>query len=114
MRMNLPAFLFVVGAVAGCGGTSRVLQLGPDTYRTSAEAVWLSGAEEAVLETAANHCAGLGRQMVVQQMSSRPSAYATYAAATANFRCLAAGDPELRRPTLERAPNVVIEDRRRP
>jgi len=28
------------------------------------------------------------------------------------FRCLAAGDPELKRPNFQQAPNVVIQDQR--
>lgn len=108
---SLCVMMVAATMLAGCGGASGVMQIGPDTYRTSAEAVWLPGAEESVLRTAADYCAKQGRQMMVQSMQSRPSAVATYAAASANFMCLVPGDPALRRPNLQPAPNVVIENR---
>ncbi len=84
--------------LATCGGPSGVLRLGPDTWRVSNEALTLGGAEASVLRAAEAHCAGQGRQMMVQSISSRPSAYGSLAAASVNFRCLAEGEPALARP----------------
>jgi len=109
---------FVVSAVlaatlAGCGTTSKVLTLGPDTYRVSASKHNLSGgapeAEANALESAAAFCEGRSKQLIVSNMSSgfdRP--YYTY---TATFRCLAPGDPDLRRPVYQSEPDLVIQSR---
>lgn len=100
-------------ALAGCGTTSKVLTLGPDTYRISASKHNLSGgaadAEANALESAETFCTSRGKQILVTNMSSgfdRP--FYTY---TATFQCLAAGDPELRRPFYKSAPDMVIETR---
>lgn len=100
-------------ALAGCGTTSKVLTLGPDTYRISASKHNLSGgapeAEANALESANTFCTSRGKQVLVSNMSSgfdRP--YYTY---TATFRCLTAGDPDLRRPTYQSAPDMVIQTR---
>jgi hypothetical protein len=100
----------MIGAMlTGC--SSGVMQLGPDSYRASAEGMSLGSAESDVMSTAASHCAHMGRQVMVQSIKSRPSAYATYAAASVNFQCLAAGDPGLGRVRMQQAPSVVIENR---
>lgn len=102
--------------LSGCG-TSSVLQLGPDTYRVSAVAPPIAGgvaaAEEAALGAAQRYCASLRREVLVQTLGTAPARLGGQARSSVNFRCLAAGDPELRRPVLEPAPDVVVEDRRR-
>lgn len=103
----------VCAGLAACSTTGKVLTLGPDTYRVSASQHNLSGgapaAEEKALQAAEAHCAAQGRQVLVTNTSSdfdRP--LYTF---SANFRCLAKGDPELRRPTYRSAPDLVIESR---
>ena len=41
--------------------------------------------------------------------SARDAGIAQYASAEIQFRCLAEGDPELRRPNMEPLPDVRIE-----
>ncbi|GGG50997.1 hypothetical protein GCM10010964_42830 [Caldovatus sediminis] len=116
LRNILAGAPLILLLASGCGGSSGVLQLGPDTYRSSAEAHPLAGgtaaAEQTALEAAQRHCASLHRAVLVQDIGTAPATSWNNARASVSFRCLAAGDPELRRPTLERAPNVIIEDRR--
>lgn len=109
---------FIVSAVlaatlAGCGTTSKVLTLGPDTYRVSASKHNLSGgapeAEANALKSAESFCTSRGKQLLVSNMSSgfdRP--FYTY---TATFRCLGAGDPDLRRPIYQSTPDLIIQTR---
>jgi hypothetical protein len=63
------------------------------------------------MTVATQHCAKLGREIMVQSVTSRPAAYASYATASVNFQCLAAGDPALHRVRMQQAPDVVIENR---
>lgn len=111
--MRVIGYLMVAAAVSACGSTGKVLNLGPDTYRISASKHNLAGgapeAEANALESAGAFCTSRGKQVMVTNMTSgfdRP--FYTY---QATFRCLAAGDPELRRPVYESAPDMVIQTR---
>jgi hypothetical protein len=76
--------------LVSCGGSSGVLQLGPDTYRVSAESLSLGGAEADVVGTAGRYCAAMGKQINVMSMQGSPYvSYASYASATVNFQCVA-------------------------
>lgn len=111
--MRIIGYFAVATLLTACGTTGKVLTLGPDTYRISASKHNLSGgapeAEANALESANTFCTSKGKQVMVTNMSSgfdRP--FYTY---TATFRCLAVGDPELRRPVYESAPDMVIQTR---
>ena len=111
--MRIIGYFFLATLLSACGTTGKVLTLGPDTYRVSASKHNLSGgapeAEANALESAASYCTAQGKQLLVSNMSSgfnRP--YYTY---TATFHCLSAGDPELRRPVYQSAPDLVIQTR---
>lgn len=111
--MRIIGYFFLATLLSACGTTGKVLTLGPDTYRISASKHNLSGgapeAEANALQSAESFCISKGKQVLVTNMSSgfdRP--YNTY---TATFRCLAAGDPDLRRPVYQPAPDMVIQTR---
>lgn len=91
--------------------SSGVNQTGPDTYALSVRAGraqgGLIGAEGLALEEAGDFCKRRGREILV--LTSGPARGAYRAA----FRCLTAGDPDLRRATAEAPPDRVIEQRRR-
>jgi hypothetical protein len=72
-----------------------------------------SGAQEAVLRNAGQYCAQASKHFLLE--SSQVHFEGTFThndAATVTFRCLADGDPELRRPNMQPVPNVVIQDQR--
>lgn len=111
--MRIIGCLFLATLLTACGTTGKVLTLGPDTYRISATKHNLSGgapeAEANALQSAESFCTSRGKQLLVSNMSSgfdRP--FYTY---TATFRCLALGDPDLRRPVYQSAPDMVIQTR---
>ena len=82
---------FVIGlslALCSCS-SSGVMQIGPDSYRISTEAMSVGGAESDAISAAGRHCASLGRQLNVTGMMNRPYiSYASYASATVNFQCV--------------------------
>lgn len=99
-------------AAFGAGCTRRVsepLPVGPDTYTTSAHVTLGSTtrAREAVLKAAG----ALAKQLLVVNISDH-AVGPNDATADVTFRCLAAGDPELRRPNFQQSPNVGIQDQR--
>lgn len=108
MRLCLSVLAPAVAlALAGCT-TSRVLEIGPGTFRVSAEAMTIPGAEEAAIGTAGNHCRGMGRQMASQGITTTPyRSYSNYASAVVTFQCVPVGSP----PARGVAPDVVIEHR---
>lgn len=107
---------------AGCGAISElypasVQPIGPDTYSVSAQldrrdfSSGLPGAQRKALEAANETCARQGKQLLVKDTDSGTQGMHVFY--QANFRCLSPGDPELKRPNMVPAPNIVVEDRRR-
>jgi hypothetical protein len=106
--------LAVAISVVGCGSTGGVLSLGPDTFTVSASKHYTSGGAEAksnALIAANAHCAGLGKEILVTNISSGYAA--PFYNSSVTFRCLNKKDAELARPNFQNVPDVVIEDRRR-
>jgi hypothetical protein len=99
--------------LAGCvtDAASTVLPIGPDTYRVSGSAYTSFGGyaagEAEALKTANHYCQSQGRQMLM--LSHEGTATIGSGTAYINFRCLAEGDRDLKRPTYRPTPNIVIE-----
>jgi len=87
--------------VAGCAPFVRFSQMGPDTYAVE------TGQSFYGRERAAAFCSQRGRYVLITNTEQR------FDGATTIFRCLAAGDPEYRRPTYESPPAAIIRDERR-
>lgn len=115
--MNNLKYLAVALLVTGCASTGSVLTMGPDTYVVSGRASAILGgsakAQEDALVQANNYCAAMGKQIVVTNTDQRREAGPVGAKAEVTFRCLAAGDRDLRRPTYVTPPTAVIQDNRR-
>jgi hypothetical protein len=107
-------WLFIVPAVAAfasCANTGAVLPLGPDTYATSSSynpsvGSTLVVAQQNAITKGQEYCHSLGREFLVTNTQENTGKF------TATYRCLVAGDPELRRPAAQPAPIVVIENKR--
>ncbi|WP_447892343.1 hypothetical protein [Pseudomonas marginalis] len=97
--------------ISGCAGTG-VVPMGQDTYMLAKDGSFTTfggGAVKAELYQEANtFCEKKGKQLMPVREASRDSGYGRYANAELQFRCLDAGDPELRRPTLKSEPDVKI------
>jgi len=104
-------------AIGGCAMSSGVQKLGPDTYSVSASAAPVRGgyseARRIALEDANKYCSHIGREIVVTNVDTATTNVHGAGSADITFRCLLPGDPQLRRPEYRRAPDTVIEDRRR-
>lgn len=102
--LKTPLALVLVTLLTGCASYCRtqIAALGPDTYQGSG----VCGAAKEV-EDAGPFCASMGKQVLVMNTRADPSGGVTV------FRCLAAGDPALRRPVYQPVPAVTIEDRRK-
>jgi hypothetical protein len=106
----------ICSITAGC--TLRAtdpLPVGPDTYTTSAHALHggTANARQAALNTANQRCVGMGKHVLVTNINQHTGVLnIDEANVDVTFRCLAANDPELRRPNLQQVPDVVIQDQR--
>lgn len=109
MKLIMLALIFVV---SGCAST-KVAQIGPDTYFVQREAgagtFGTAGLRMEAIEDANKHCQRMGKKAVVLSMNENPSVM-SYPSADVQFRCLDEGDKDLQRPTLEKsaAPAVTI------
>ncbi len=103
----------LASTLAGCVSTGGPQQIGPDSYLIGSTMAPIAGgsiaAQGEALQQANAFCASQGRQLL---MTSEQTGVGNRGlGATVTFRCLLPGDPELRRPNLKPAPNIVIENR---
>jgi hypothetical protein len=106
----------VLTFLTSCAATYDVAKMGPDTYSVSAQASpargGASGSRSMALNKATDYCQGMGREMLVKNISGHTTNIYGAGGVDVTFQCLVAGDPELRRPDYQRPPDVVIQDRR--
>lgn len=62
------------------------------------------------IEEANQYCAEKGKEFLIQRSAGTNSGL-DYASAEIGFKCLDKGDPDLKRPNLEYAPNIRIQSR---
>src|ERR1700687_267836 len=86
--------------VCACAPFVQFSQMGPDTFAVETGQSFAGRAE------AGRYCAQLGKKVLITSTQQR------FDGATVIFRCLAANDPEYRRPDYQRAPDAVIQDNR--
>ena len=108
----------LVVLVAGCAAdlrSSGVMKVGPDTFTvstvTNGAAGGELGAKQTALEEANRYCSDNKREILVANIDSKKGP-ARDGQAMLIFRCLLAGDPDLKRPIYQPTPSTVIEDRR--
>jgi hypothetical protein len=102
--------------LSACAQSSGVQKLGPDTYTVSVHAAPArggeSGARGIALGEAREFCEEQHKEILVNNVGSRPSSHFPGGTVEIMFRCLAVGDPGLQRPSYGPAPSIIIEDHR--
>lgn len=100
--------------ISGCGTTGDVVKLGPDTYTVTASKHYTSGgavAKTNALQAANKYCDELGREVLVT--NTQDGFDVPFYTSSVTFNCLDKTDPQLRRPTYRKSPDVVIENNAR-
>ena len=102
-----------VVALSRCVTASNVVPFGPDTFMisTSGESGFHTdaGAKMEAVQIANKHCQSLGKEMVPVNIESRNGVPGrAFPSAELIFRCLDKDDPEFKRPTMTKQPDVVI------
>ena len=114
-RLIAPIILASLITVGGCVVTNAPQPVGPDTYMISSVAAMerggQSGARSFAVADAGTYCRSLGKEVLVKSMESRPANVYGAGSAEVIFRCLTKTDSEMTRPTFERSPDLVTEQR---
>lgn len=115
--MQLTACLvvaLVITAISGCASRGPV-PIGKDTYMLSATGAWSWSSGSALkgdmFREADAFCRSQGKQLMPVSTAANDGSLSRFAQAEVQFRCLAEGDRDLARPTLEPVPNVRIGTR---
>lgn len=93
-------------ALSACAH-SGVVSIGPDTYMiANSEWGFTSGGYQKAkaMQEASEHCKALGKEVLLVSSKQNDVEFGKTPAAEVQFRCLAPGDPELKRPSQEHAP----------
>ena len=109
MRTVFALGLAIAAFGAGCTTPARVTQINADTFRVSARTPHggTASARDVALSAANQQCAHLSKQLMVLKSSNDIELHENKVTETKDiesdiidvtFRCLAAGDPALRRP----------------
>lgn len=105
-----------IGLIGGCAVAHDVAKLGPDTYTVSANAApargGASGARSLAVNAAGAYCERMSREVLVTNISGQTTNVYGAGSVDVTFRCLQPGDPQLQRPTHEKAPDVIVQNRR--
>jgi hypothetical protein len=108
-------FLSLTLLAGGCVTSSKILEVGKDTYSISATADGLSSASwarEKAFEAARLHCASLGKRFMLVNENVARTRGGIDTTVTITFRALDKDDPDYKRPNIQPTPDVVIEDKR--
>ena len=112
MRKKL-CYASTILLLSGCA--SGVVPIGPDTYMMSDTGAWSwsSGGnlKAGIYKEAYAFCQKEGKEMMPVNTNQTDANFSTFARAEVQFRCLAKGDSELRRPTMEKTPDIVIQNK---
>ena len=84
----------------------RVFELGQDTYMTSASTVGASEAERLALVEANEHCANMGKEIMVMKSYGVLNIHGG-SRLKLTFRCLAKEDQGIQRPAVTQTPDVT-------
>jgi len=104
--------------MSACASHTGVVSMGQDTFMIAKQQATgfpgLGNMKAEIIAEASQHCAALGKelQVVSTQETQPPYVLGNYPRSEIQFMCLAAGDRELQRPKLQKAPDTVIEVRK--
>ena len=116
--MKLTLITILLMSLVGCGATSGGVQkLGPDTYTVSSQVMFgpgkASASRAAALSEAERFCEGQGKEVLVDGYSTQGHSMSLTGDSEVRFKCLPRNDRDLRRPNIQTAPTVLIQDQRK-
>jgi hypothetical protein len=113
MRYSLFVLAFTI-PIAGCAASTGILPAGPDTYTVTERLAPIRGgvteAQRVALTEANAFCQQKDRVFVPMTMDEVGGLYGQHGYSV-TFRCLLPDDPAVAKFRLERAPNLILEQR---
>jgi hypothetical protein len=115
---KLTSIAVIALALSACASHTGVVPMGRDTFMIAKQQATgfpgLGNMKAEIIAEASQHCAAQGKelQVVSTQETQPPYILGNYPRSEIQFMCLAAGDRELQRPKLQKAPDTVIEVRK--
>ncbi len=113
MNKKLLLTLTATALLTACAGVTDVIPIGKDTYMIASRGVmgWSSSQEEKALafQKAGKYCNSLGKELQPVNTNETAGGYGRIASAEVQFRCLNKDDPEFSRPTMQKAPDTLIQ-----
>jgi putative hemolysin len=100
--------------VSACASHTGIVPMGRDTFMIAKQQATgfpgLGNMKAEIIAEASQYCAAQGKelQIVSTQETQPPYILGNYPRSEIQFMCLAAGDRELHRPKLQKAPDTVI------
>jgi hypothetical protein len=117
MTMKTLTALALAATLAGCASSSGIVPIGPDTFMSSKQAATgfpgLGSQKAELLAEANGYCAKAGKVMMVTHTAETQPPYVmgNFPRSEITFMCLDKGDPQLKRPRLEKEASTVVEVR---
>ena len=106
-----PMIFMSLFLLVGCASSGPV-PMGRDTYMLSNTGAWSwssgGGLKGDLFREADAFCKSQGKHLMPVNTASRDESFSQFAQAEIQFRCLAEGDPELARPTLEKRGSALV------
>lgn len=101
------------GLVVLSGCASGIVPIGQDTYMMSDTGAWSwsSGGnlKAGIYKEAYAFCQKQGKEMMPVNTSQKDGGFSNFAHAEVQFRCLSKDDPEYKRPTMTKTPDILIQ-----
>lgn len=117
--MRYAAIAIIAAILGGCAASTGILPAGPDTYTVTERFAPIRGgsteAQRVALTEANAFCEQQGRVFVPMTMDQLQGIanLNTSTGYAVTFRCLRPDDPAVAKFKLERAPNLILEERTR-
>lgn len=114
---KLTGIIAITLAVSACASHTGIVPMGRDTFMIAKQQATgfpgLGNMKAEIIAEASQYCAAQGKelQIVSTQEAQPPYILGNYPRSEIQFMCLSAGDRELQRPKLQKAPDTVIEVR---
>ena len=112
MAARMLAALVLSVTLAGCVSSTEIVPVGPDSFMigaTTRGGAFMGEAPIVAAKAANQHCATLGRHMVIRRTDSTVEGLNNIGTNTLVFSCVTETDPEYQRPNLRKDPNVLVE-----
>lgn len=119
MKKTLISTIVMALTLTACASHTGVVNMGRDTYMIAKQQATgfpgLGNMKAEIIGEASQYCIALGKefQFVSSQETRPPYILGNYPRSEIQFMCLSNGDYELRRPKIQKGPDIVIETRSR-